>query len=823
MNQAQIHNWRILYIEDDEEDYFLVRHMLSKSHGSKINLSWAATYEEGLQKIACDQFDAILVDYDLGSNTGIELIRDCSKGYPAPLILYTGRGSHEVDLEAMNAGATMYLTKNEVNSLLLERAIRYAIEIKHKENELRLSREKLERELVERKLAEAALRESEAKLAAELRDTERLQRISSRLIQEEDVDTLYRHILDAAIAIMRSDMGSMQVYVPERNALRLIAWKGFAPASAEFWEWVQGDSDNICSTAVGKGQRLIVPDVNLWDLKNEPEIETHYRLSGIRSAQSTPLISRRGQLVGMISTHWRQPHHPSNRDLRLLDLLARQAADLLERKQAEENFRESEERFRHIVELSPDAIFVQTNEKIVFINPAGMRMFGAEYLDQIIGQNNLDLVPPDYKPAVKERIHLLNDKRERVSHFEEKLVRLNGEEFFGESTAVPIFYQGENGALVIIRDISERKRTEEALKESEKRFRTMADGTPLIIWVTDPAGNIEFINQAYTDFFGATLEQVQNEGWQPLVHPDTVDYIDLYLECLRDQRPFCAETRTLRKSGEWRWIISYAQPRFSESGDFLGMVGSSVDITEQKRTEENLQRYARELEFSNQALNDFTFFASHDLQEPLRKVKNFGHILKKRYYKELGDEGKDYVDRMTSAARRMEGMLKGLLEYSRVSSQGESFINVDLQKVIMEVISDLELRLQQYGGKVEFGPLPNIVGDRIQIRLLFQNLIGNGLKFQRAGLPPIVTITGQANGEKIVEIKIQDNGIGFDNDKAACLFEPFKRLHDKSEYEGSGMGLPICKKIVERHGGKITASSVPGQGSTFTVYLPASE
>jgi PAS domain S-box-containing protein len=813
--------WRILYIEDDEEDFILVRHMLAQSQWRQIDLVWAETYEEGCQKLADEHYDAVLVDYDLGSNTGIDLISLFSCGCSAPLILYTGRGSREVDLEAMSAGATLYVTKNEVNPLLLERSIRYAIEIKQKENELRISRETLKQELAERKLTEEALRESEAKLAVQLADTERLQRISTKLIQEENIESLYEQILEAATVIMRSDMGSMQMYLPGKKALHLLAWKGLPSESAKYWEWVTIPSDTLCSAALDFEERLIIPDMSAWEIKRDPEVMAHYRLSGIKAMQSTPLISRRGRLVGMISTHWRKLHQPLERELKMLDLLVRQAADLIERKQAEEALVASEERFRQIFELSPDAIFVQTNKKIAFINPAGMRMFGANKVDELIGKQVLDLVHPDCREAVENRMHHSSEKSYELPRFEEKLLRLDGSDLDAESVAVPIDYQGEPGALVMIRDISERKRVEEALRESEVRFRTMADGTPMIIWVTDASGRIEFVNKEYCDYFGVTLEQVKSEGWQPLVHPETKGYVDIFIDSMRHQHPFHAQTRTLRYDGEWRWITSRAQPRFSESGEFLGMAGSSLDITDQKRAEENLQRYARELEHSNQALRDFTFFASHDLQEPLRKVKTFGNILNKRYKKELGEDGKDYIERMVSAVERMSTMLKGLLVYSRISSHGEPFVDVDLRQVVTEVLADLEVRIQQTRGNIQIGELPNLKGDPIQVRLLFQNLIANGLKFHQPDLAPVVTITARSNGEKMVEITVQDNGIGFDMAQADCIFEPFRRLQGKLEYEGSGMGLAICKKIIERHGGKIAVSSVPGQGSTFTVYLPA--
>ncbi len=207
-------------------------------------------------------------------------------------------------------------------------------------------------DLIKQRQAEAALRESEARLALELADAKQLQFISSQLLQEENINTLYEQILDAAIAIMRSEMGSMQMLHPDSNQLQLLAWKGFDPASAAFWEWVRVDSDTTCGMALKTGERAIIPDVETWEFLTGSRDLDAFRLSGIRSVQTTPLISRSGQVVGMISSHWRAPHQPSERELGLLDVLARQAADLIEQRQAEAQLRRAAELDAFRVKLS---------------------------------------------------------------------------------------------------------------------------------------------------------------------------------------------------------------------------------------------------------------------------------------------------------------------------------------------------------------------------------------------------------------------------------------------------------------------------------------
>ncbi|RJR32402.1 MAG: hypothetical protein C4576_30330 [Desulfobacteraceae bacterium] len=226
---------------------------------------------------------------------------------------------------------------------------------------------------------------------------------------------------------------------------------------------------------------------------------------------------------------------------------------------------------------------------------------------------------------------------------------------------------------------------------------------------------------------------------------------------------------------------------------------------------------AAELERKTQELQDFAFVASHDLSEPLRKVQAFGSLLRD---KELpAEKQKDYISRMIEATNRMQTLLDALLRYSRVESRGDAFTTVDLNVVVKEAVSDLEVQLNETGTMVEIGTLPTFVGDPSQMRQLFQNLIANSVKYRRSGVDPIIKIYGNMqNG--VIQLSVQDNGIGFDERYLDKIFRPFQRLHGRHEYPGIGMGLAICKKIVERHGGVISAKSKPGEGSTFILSLP---
>jgi signal transduction histidine kinase len=235
-----------------------------------------------------------------------------------------------------------------------------------------------------------------------------------------------------------------------------------------------------------------------------------------------------------------------------------------------------------------------------------------------------------------------------------------------------------------------------------------------------------------------------------------------------------------------------------------------------------LERRAEELGRSNSELEQFASIASHDLKEPLRKVQTFTEQLVSREADNLSEEGRNYLERTRAAGQRMQALIDDLLRFSRVATQGRPFEQVDLEEVANQAVSDLEAVVTESGGSVEVGDLPTVAADPLQMRQLIQNLISNGIKFHREGVPPKVRISGRTQG-RFAEIEVSDNGIGFEPRYNSRIFRVFERLHGRGTYPGTGIGLALCRKIVDRHGGTISAESTPGQGSTFIVKLPISE
>jgi light-regulated signal transduction histidine kinase (bacteriophytochrome) len=265
---------------------------------------------------------------------------------------------------------------------------------------------------------------------------------------------------------------------------------------------------------------------------------------------------------------------------------------------------------------------------------------------------------------------------------------------------------------------------------------------------------------------------------------------------------------------ESRWAL-----RRGEDGKPAGFLVVNRDITARKLAEEALRSNMARLELVNAELQEFAFVAAHDLQEPLRKIMTFCDMAKTRCAPVLDGTSHDYLDRIARSASRMRQLLRDLLEFSRVAAKSEPFKKIDLVKIVREAADVFEASVKETGCQIEIENIPAVEADETQMSGLFQNLLGNALKFRGAEIPK-VKVYGELDRKRICEIFIKDNGIGFDQKFAELIFKPFQRLHGRGEYDGTGMGLAICRKIVERHGGNISAESEPGKGSTFIIRLP---
>lgn len=374
----------------------------------------------------------------------------------------------------------------------------------------------------------------------------------------------------------------------------------------------------------------------------------------------------------------------------------------------------------------------------------------------------------------------------------------------------------------------------EALRMSEDRFRLLAENATDIIFRfrLKPRRMWEYVNPASQTILGHSPNEFYEdpELLLKIVHPESHERLLKYIG-REPYRATHAHIRFIHRNGNPVWTGISINSVTDDSGNIVAFEGIARDITERIEMNEEIRRSRDELELRvqertcelervNKELREFTFIASHDLKEPLRKIHSFADQLKRNYAGCLEDEAVDYISRMQNAANRMKDLLEDLLLYSQVNVAQEHFTEVDLTNTVCEVAGDLSVTVEKSGGSVTVSELPFIEANETQMRQLFQNLIGNSLKYHGPEKPVVkVYSQGCANGS--CTIVVEDNGIGFDEQYLEKIFLPFHRLHGRnSGYEGTGIGLAICRKIVERHNGRISAKSTPGQGSTFVITLP---
>jgi PAS domain S-box-containing protein len=389
-------------------------------------------------------------------------------------------------------------------------------------------------------------------------------------------------------------------------------------------------------------------------------------------------------------------------------------------------------------------------------------------------------------------------------------------------------------------DITDRMLAVQEIEKNEERFRLLADFMPQQIWTGDDKGNLNYFNKAVYDYSGMTLDEIVNQGWISIVHPDDrEENIRQWAHAVTTGQNFIFEHRFRKYDGEYRWQLSRALPHRDAQGQIQMWIGTSTDIHDRKTLSDELEKHVEmrtgELKQANEdlirtnlELEQFAFVASHDLQEPLRKIRTFTTMLQEKQADDPNRE--EYLDKIHLSAERMSLLIRDVLDYSRIVKTDDMFVAIDLNEIFANVVADYELLIEQKNATVTSARLPVVHGIPLQFSQLFSNLIGNALKFSDTN--PLIEVSSamagaaeaRAMGElnpsaQYLKLIFRDNGIGFEQQYADKIFTIFQRLNDRNKYAGTGIGLAMCKKIVENHHGFITAQSEPGRGATFTVYL----
>ena len=371
-------------------------------------------------------------------------------------------------------------------------------------------------------------------------------------------------------------------------------------------------------------------------------------------------------------------------------------------------------------------------------------------------------------------------------------------------------------------EIIRHRQTEAALRAREHQFRTLAAMAPVGIFQTDSSGRCTFANAHWCRLTGLSPEQALGSGWQTAIHRDDLPAVQhAWEEATLTGQPFTLEYRYSTAAGPPNWVLGSAAPLADEQGHITGHIGTAMDISEHKTSEEKLHALVHELNLSNKELEQFAYVASHDLREPLRMVHTYVQLLERRYASKLDDDARRFIGFAKDGAKRIDRLILDLLEYSRVGRMSKTPAPVDLAAVLNDVLDNLVIAIEESNADIQVTPgLPVVMGDDSELQRLLQNLLGNALKYRAPERIPAIRIDWQRRPESL-EITVQDNGIGIAPDSYERVFMLFHRLHSQDEYEGTGIGLALCKKIVEHHGGNIWVKSTVGEGSIFGFTLPS--
>ncbi len=504
------------------------------------------------------------------------------------------------------------------------------------------------------------------------------------------------------------------------------------------------------------------------------------------------------------------------------------ARDISERKRAEDELRESKQMLRKVLDTIPVRVFWKDkNGLFLGCNQLFAQDVGKTNPEEVIGIDDYALSSAAQAELYRADDRFVMESGHHKINYEEPQTTADGKLAWLNTSKIPLHNsQGEIiGVLGTYEYITERKEAERLLRESNERLQLALQAAHMGTWEWDVV-NDRFVWSPETfELFGVPVAAFAGtyQAYLAFITPESRARVDeqikQFLEAPHQQTIIQYEHEIVRGDGKVAWIEARGALFLDETGQPGRMIGVFADVTARKIADRQLTAYTAELERSNRELQEFAYVASHDLQEPLRKIQTFGDRLEKRYYPLLDERGKDYLDRMQSAAARMQTLIVDLLAFSRVRTHGQPFSQVNLSQIARQVLQDLEIMMTETQAEITVDELPEIEADAMQMKQLFQNLLSNAIKFRRPGAPPKIDIHGRIHN-RLCQITVSDNGIGFDEKYNERIFLVFERLHGRDHYPGTGIGLAICRRIVERHGGSIHAHSQPGEGSTFTVELP---
>ena len=576
------------------------------------------------------------------------------------------------------------------------------------------------------------------------------------------------------------------------------------------------------------------------------EIFDHVYKTGIPfTAIETPVtILQNGQETSRYYNFILYPQRNTNDEVNGIGIIA---TDVTSQALLNKTLKQSEKRFSDMVEQAPVAICVLRGEKLIveLANERQLQLW-SKTKEQVLNIPIFEGIPEAAGQGFEELLSSVFKTGKSLIANESPitLIRNNkAETIYVNFVYEPLYKNDQIDAIIsITTDVTEQVIAKKEIEESERRFRSLAQTLPQLIWVTDAKGNMEFASNTWKEYSG--VEPDGEKQWKAIVHPEDYENINAtWTHCLVTGNIYTSDVRLKNKDGQYRWHTAVGKHIYDNENNIVKWVGAFTDTHKEKtfihelehkvieRTKE-LAQNNRDLKKMNKELESFAYISSHDLQEPLRKIQMFATRIIEKEQDALSHEGKHLFNRMQNAAERMQQLINDLLAYSRTTTSEQIFKKTDLNKILEDVKEDLQQNITDKAALLEHGQLCSIDIIPFQFRQLLHNLIGNALKFSKTDRQPHVKIATQIakgctfDNEKLLPqnyyccIAVSDNGIGFDPQFKEKIFNVFQRLHTQTEYEGTGIGLSIVKRIVENHNGIITASGEQNKGATFKIYIP---
>jgi PAS domain S-box-containing protein len=580
--------------------------------------------------------------------------------------------------------------------------------------------------------------------------------------------------------------------VTERDVLRLIA-SGIDMSQAKV---AQAMTHPVITLTLSPQQNILTA----WSLMRQHQI------------RYLPIINSQGQVVGQLNQsdifQWVDP-------VALFQ-------EMHDRQTAEADLRQSEQRFRAIFDSTFQFIGVLTPEGILTeANRTALDAIGASLAD-VVGKPFWLTPWWIHSPGLQDQLQqaVMQAAKGELVRFEAEHILGDGSSVFVDFSLKPVF--DETGTVLMLipegRDISDRKQMMESLRESEQRLQTMLDNSTAVIYMKDLQGRYMIINHRYEALFHVNRDEIKGKTDHDIFPKEIADAFQT-----NDREVIAAgialESEEVAPQDDGlHTYLTIKFPLFDSEGKIYAVCGMSTDISDRKAAEIELQHQKQDLARSNAELQKFAYVASHDLQEPLRMITSYLELLERRYNGQLDDKADQFIAYAVDGAARMQALINDLLNYSRIRTRGQSFQAIDCTVALNNALRNLQVAITDNNATITYDSLPQVNADATQLTQLFQNLIGNAIKFRSEDPPHIQISAKPTDGNWLFSVR--DNGIGIEAQYTERIFVIFQRLHSRMEYPGTGMGLAICKKIVERHGGTLWVESKPNEGSTFYFTLP---